>query len=70
MLAPWEEEAYYEWQLRERQAALRDAALDWQSLQQSSQDILQTIPEAEGLREFHEKSLDLSSIFIDNTPEF
>lgn len=53
MLAPWEEEAYYEWQLRERQAALRDAALDWQSLQQSSRDILMQIPEAEGLREWH-----------------
>jgi len=49
MLAPWEEEAYYEWQLR-------DEALDWQSLQQSSRDILMQIPEAEGLREFHENS--------------
>ena len=46
MLAPWEEEAYYEWQLR-------DEALDWQSLQQSSRDILQGIPEAEGLRQWH-----------------
>ena len=46
MLAPWEEEAYYEWQLRED-------ALDWQSLQQSSRDILMQIPEAKGLREWH-----------------
>jgi len=49
MLAPWEEQAYYEWQLR-------DEALDWQSLQQSSRDILMQIPEAGGLREFHENS--------------
>jgi hypothetical protein len=49
MLAPHEEEAYYEWTVKEE-------ALDWQSLQQSSRDILQGIPEAEGLREFHENS--------------
>ena len=49
MLAPWEEEAYYEWTVKEE-------ALDWQSLQQSSRDILMQIPEAEGLREFHENS--------------
>ena len=46
MIAPHEEHEYFQWFLREE-------ALEWQSLQESYKDILQQIPEAEGLREFH-----------------
>jgi len=46
MIAPHQEHEYFQWFLREE-------ALDWQSLQENSRDILQQIPEAEGLAEFH-----------------
>jgi hypothetical protein len=46
MIAPHEEHEYFQWFLREE-------SLEWQSLQESNRDILQQIPEAEGLAEFH-----------------
>lgn len=46
MIAPHEEEQYFNWWLREE-------ALDWQSLQEEYKDVLMQIPRAEGLDEFH-----------------
>jgi len=50
MIAPQQEQEYFEWLLREE-------ALDWLSLQESNRDILQQIPEAEGLQDFHSRDL-------------
>lgn len=50
MIPTYQEQEYFEWSLRED-------ALEWQSLQESNRDILQQIPEAEGLRDFHSRDL-------------
>lgn len=44
MLSPSEEKDYFFW---------KDSELDFQNLLWNSRDILQQIPEADGLREFH-----------------
>lgn len=47
MIAPWEEQEAFEYYQREE-------AREWVAMQEAFKDILQQIPEAEGLREFHE----------------